>query len=59
MSNKLTFKKVFGQIYIWLILLLMYLPILLLIAYSFTTSTNIGGWSGFSFELYADLFHNE
>ena len=59
MSNKLTFKKVFGQIYIWLILLLMYLPILLLIAYSFTTSTNIGGWSGFSFDLYSALFKNE
>jgi len=52
-------KKVFGSIYIWLILLLMYLPILVIIAYSFTTATNIGQWTGFTFDLYPALFKSE
>jgi len=52
-------KKVFGSIYIWLILLLMYLPILVIVAYSFTTATNIGQWTGFSFDLYSALFKSE
>ena len=48
-------KKILGQCYIWLILILMYLPILVLIAFSFTNSVNVGVWKGFSFDLYADL----
>lgn len=59
MNKKITFKKVFGQTYIWLLLLLMYLPILVLIAYSFTEATNVGTWTGFSFNLYAALFKDE
>lgn len=49
-------KKVFGQIYIWLILLLMYLPVLVLIVFSFTEATNVGEWTGFSWNLYPALF---
>lgn len=52
-------KKIFGQCYIWLILILMYLPILVLIAFSFTNSVNVGVWKGFSFELYSDLFRSK
>ena len=52
-------KKIFAKSYIYLILLLIYAPILLLIAYSFTDSTNIGTWNGFSLQLYADMFKNE
>ncbi len=37
----------------------MYLPILVLIAFSFTTSTNVGVWTGFSFDLYPQLFQNQ
>ncbi len=33
-----------------------YLPIAMIMVYSFTTSKVIGSWSGFSFELYRDLF---
>lgn len=51
-------KKIFGQIYIWIILILMYLPILVLIAFSFTEATNVGEWSGFTFNLYPRLFSN-
>ena len=59
MSNKITFKKIFGQVYIWLILLLMYLPILVLIAFSFTEATNVGVWTGFSWNLYPRLFQDK
>lgn len=52
-------KKLLGKSYLVLILLLMYAPILLLIAFSFTDSTNIGTWNGFSFELYKQMFQNE
>lgn len=52
-------KKIFAQTYIWFILLLMYLPILILIAFSFTTATNVGEWTGFSFDLYSALFEDE
>ena len=50
--------KVFGQSIIWIVLLVMYLPILVLIAFSFTKATNIGTWTGFSFDLYKDLFND-
>lgn len=49
-------KKVFANVYIYLVLFLMYLPILILIAWSFTEATSIGQWSGFSLGLYASLF---
>lgn len=52
-------KKVFAKSFIYLMLLLMYAPILVLIVFSFTTSTNVGMWDGFSFRLYADLFRNK
>lgn len=52
-------KKIIGQTYIWLLLLLMYLPVLVLIAFSFTEATNVGEWSGFTFNLYPRLFQNK
>lgn len=52
-------KKILGQCYIWLILLLMYLPVLILIAFSFTEATNVGEWSGFTLDLYPRLFQSE
>lgn len=52
-------KKIFGQCYIWIILLLMYLPVLILIAFSFTEATNVGEWTGFTFNLYPRLFESE
>lgn len=51
-------KKIFGQIYIWLILILMYLPVLVLIAFSFTESVNVGEWTGFTWNLYPRLFNS-
>ena len=52
-------RKIWGQCYIWFFLLLMYVPILVLIASSFTNSEVIGQWNGFSFDLYARLFHDK
>ena len=37
----------------------MYLPILLLAVFSFTVSDQVGVWTGFSFQLYVDLFKNK
>lgn len=52
-------KKIFAKGYVTLILCLMYAPIFVLIAFSFTEATLIGKWSGFSLELYTKLFQNE
>ena len=51
-------KKILGLSYIWIILILMYLPILILIAFSFTEATNVGTWTGWSWNLYPRLFQD-
>ena len=51
--------KTIGLSLIWLVLILMYVPIMVLIVYSFTKATNIGTWTGFSFGLYSDLFTSD
>lgn len=51
-------KKILSNSFVYLVLLLMYAPILLLIAFSFTNSTHIGTWNGFSFDLYGQMFRN-
>lgn len=52
-------KKVLAKSYLSIILFIMYAPILLLIVYSFTDTTNIGPWNGFNFTLYGEMFRNE
>jgi len=52
-------KKIFANIFVWLIVLVSYLPILYIVAMSFTDNRGILGWSGFSFQLYVDLFQNQ
>ncbi len=52
-------KKILANCYIYLIMLIIYLPVLYLIVYSFTSSTILGQWSGFTFSLYGKLFHNK
>ena len=50
-------KKILGQTYIWLVLLLMYLPVLVLVAFSFSAAEQIGPNYGTpTFQLYIDLF---
>ena len=52
-------KKILAKSYIYFILFLMYLPILILVVFSFTPSDQVGVWTGFSFKLYFDLFKNK
>ncbi len=49
-------KKALIWAFVGIMLLLMYIPILILIVYSFTDARALGVWSGFSFKLYAKLF---
>ncbi|MCQ3035187.1 MAG: ABC transporter permease [Bacilli bacterium] len=53
-------KKILAKGYIYLILILMYLPILVLMAFSFSSVTSIGDTGGtFSFEYWQNLFNPE
>lgn len=52
-------KKIFAKGYIFLILAFMYAPILILSLYSFTNTTTVGSWNGFSLTLYKKLFQNK
>lgn len=45
-----------SQLYLWLLLLVIYSPIALIAVFSFTKSKILGNWTGFSMELYANLF---
>ena len=49
-------KKILAKTYIYFILLLMYLPILVLIAFSFSVETTIGDGYTFGWDLWANLF---
>ena len=48
--------KVFKRVFLVLVLAFLYLPILVLAVYSFTSSTNIGAIRGFSLHNYVTLF---
>ncbi|MDE7329485.1 MAG: ABC transporter permease [Clostridia bacterium] len=53
-------KKALNIIWLALVLLFIYIPILVLAVYSFTDASMVGGGvSGFSFENYLNLFRNE
>ena len=52
-------KKAFALTFVWVMLLLMYLPIMYLIIYSFTDAKVIGQWQGFNFDCYSTLFDSE
>ena len=43
----------------WVVFLFLYLPILVLVAYSFSGSSTVGIWGGFSLEWYSQMFANE
>ena len=45
-----------SQLYLWLLLVVLYAPIALIAVFSFTKSKILGNWTGFSLELYANLF---
>ena len=45
-----------SQAYLWILLLVLYAPIALIAVFSFTKSKVLGNWTGFSMDLYANLF---
>ena len=49
-------KKIFAQTYLWILLLLLYSPIVIIMIYSFTEAKVLGNWTGFSTKLYSSLF---
>lgn len=49
-------KKILAKTYIWILLVLLYAPIVFITVFSFTESKVLGSWTGFSLELYRNLF---
>jgi len=49
-------SRVLSQGYLWLLLVVLYAPILLIIVFSFTQSKVLGNWTGFTLGLYENLF---
>mgnify|MGYP002675593581 CR=1 FL=1 len=45
-----------SKIYLWFLLALLYLPIAIIIFFSFTEAKVLGNWTGFSLKLYSSLF---
>lgn len=52
----MTIKKVLAKSYLGLVLLMLYLPIFFIAVFSFTTAKSLGNWTGFTFQLYENLF---
>ena len=49
-------KKFFAQTYLWVLLALLYAPIIIIGIFSFTEAKVLGNWTGFSTKLYTSLF---
>lgn len=49
-------KKFFAKLYIWVLLVVLYAPLVFIAIFSFTESRVLGNWTGFSTKLYANLF---
>lgn len=49
-------KKFFANAYLWVILGILYAPIFIILIFSFTEAKVLGSWSGFSLNLYTNLF---
>ncbi|MBR5856515.1 MAG: ABC transporter permease [Bacteroidales bacterium] len=49
-------NKFFAKGYLWLLLALLYSPILIIMIFSFTEAKVLGNWTGFSLKLYSSLF---
>ena len=49
-------KKFFAKLYLWILLVVMYAPLVFIAVFSFTESKVLGSWEGFSTHLYTNLF---
>ena len=58
MKKKFSLTEFLCKFYVYILLFIMYAPILLLIVYSFTDTKIIGKWGGFSLHLYKALFRD-
>lgn len=56
MKKKFSLTDFLCRFYVYILLFVMYAPILLLIVFSFTDTKIIGKWDGFSLHLYSALF---
>lgn len=56
MKKKFSLSAFLSKFYVYILLLIMYAPLLLLIVFSFTNTKIIGKWDGFSLHLYKSLF---
>lgn len=52
-------KKILANIYLWIVIALLYSPILIILIFSFTEAKVLGSWKGFSMSLYLNLFKGE
>ena len=59
MKNKFSLSAFLSKFYVYILLLVMYAPLLLLIIFSFTNTKLIGNWDGFSLHLYEALFKDK
>ncbi len=55
-DKRAVWSRVISQSYLWMLLFVLYAPILLIIVFSFTKSKVFGNWTGFTFGLYENLF---
>ena len=49
-------SRILSRIYIWVLLIVLYAPIVFIAVFSFTEAKSLGNWTGFSLDLYKNLF---
>lgn len=52
-------KKFLAKSYVWIILVLLYAPLVFISVFSFTESKVLGNWSGFSLDVYRRFFSGQ
>lgn len=52
-------KRFFAQAYLWILLIALYAPLVFIAVFSFTESRVLGNWTGFSTQLYENLFSGQ
>lgn len=56
-DRRLWYQRLGAHLYLWLLLLILYAPIAVILICSFTESKVLGNWTGFSVQLYKNLFN--
>lgn len=49
-------KRIVARTYLWLVLFILYAPILFIAVFSFTDAKSLGNWTGFTLDLYKSFF---